>query len=289
MLYDGQCSIYDLAQTTFNPVCLREHFRCVSPIIAFSNQLSYDGKIKPLRDASEIKRRPHVIAYHVEDATSNQKVNDEEALTVASLLVAATEQPEYEDATFGVICMVGEEQAIRIDGLLQHFLPPAEYTSRRIQCGNAAQFQGDERDVIFLSMVDAPVESGPLPLRLDGPGKLFKKRFNVATSRARDQLWVVHSLIPEIDLKPSDIRSRLIHYASHQQTRQRVLAQAEQFDQSELAKRVMQMLLQAGYRVKSHWPVGANHIDLVVEGAGKRLAIECDGDRWYPEDRLDED
>ncbi|HEX6778372.1 MAG TPA: AAA domain-containing protein, partial [Ktedonobacterales bacterium] len=54
MLYDGQFSIYDLAQTTFKPVCLREHFRCVSPIIEFSNQLSYEGKIKPLRDASEV-------------------------------------------------------------------------------------------------------------------------------------------------------------------------------------------------------------------------------------------
>ncbi|HLW03302.1 MAG TPA: AAA domain-containing protein [Ktedonobacterales bacterium] len=286
MLYDGQCSIYDLAQTTFKPVCLREHFRCVSPIIAFSNQLSYDGKIKPLRDASEIKRRPHVLAYRVEHASSSEKVNDEEALTVASLLVAATEQPEYEGATFGVISMVGEEQAVRIETLLQRYLSPAEYTRRRIQCGNAAQFQGDERDVIFLSMVDAPSGVGPLPLRLDGPGKLFKKRFNVATSRARDQLWVVHSLDPDVDLKPNDIRRRLIQFASSQGNHQRVADQSEYSEQSELEQRVMQMLTQAGYRVKSRWPVGSNHIDLVVEGAGKRLAIECDGDRWYPEVHL---
>src|SRR5262249_15920161 len=130
----------DLAQTTFKPVCLREHFRCVSPIIAFSNQLSYDGKIKPLRDASQIMRRPHVLAHRVAQAIAHEKVNDEEARTVASLLVAATEQPEYDGATFGVISMVGEEQAERIDTLLQRYLSPAEYTRRRIQCGNAAQF-----------------------------------------------------------------------------------------------------------------------------------------------------
>ena len=60
-LYDGKFSVYELAQTTFEPVCLRERFRCVSPIIQFSNSLSYDGKIKPLRDASEVQRKPHTV------------------------------------------------------------------------------------------------------------------------------------------------------------------------------------------------------------------------------------
>jgi superfamily I DNA and/or RNA helicase len=245
MLYDGQCSIYDLAQTTFKPVCLREHFRCASPIIAFSTSLSYDGKIRPLRDASEIKRHPHVLAYRVEHAAVEDKVNNQEALTIASLLMAAIEQPEYNGATFGVISMVGEEQAIRVDSLLQHYLSPAEYTRRRIQCGNAAQFQGDERDVIFLSMVDTPTETGLLPLRLDGPGKLFKKRFNVATSRARDQLWVVYSLDPEADLKPNDIRRRLIQYALNPEMHPRLPGISEQANERELEKQVRQVLLQA--------------------------------------------
>jgi hypothetical protein len=35
--------------------------------------------------------------------------------------------------------------------------------------------------------------------------------------------------------------------------------------------------------------VGHYRIDLVVEGGGKRLAIECDGDRWHPPDKLGED
>jgi hypothetical protein len=35
--------------------------------------------------------------------------------------------------------------------------------------------------------------------------------------------------------------------------------------------------------------VGSFRIDLVVEGNGKRLAIECDGDRYHPLERLQED
>jgi len=45
---------------------------------------------------------------------------------------------------------------------------------------------------MFLSVVDTPEES-PLRLRSE---PMFKQRFNVAASRARDQMWVIHSLDP---------------------------------------------------------------------------------------------
>ena len=45
----------------------------------------------------------------------------------------------------------------------------------------------------------------------------------------------------------------------------------------------------AGYRVAPQWRVGAFRIDLVVEGESRRLAIECDGDRYQPLDKLPED
>ncbi len=44
-LYNAKTSIYDIAATTFQPLMLREHFRCVPEIIGFSNMLSYDYKI----------------------------------------------------------------------------------------------------------------------------------------------------------------------------------------------------------------------------------------------------
>lgn len=288
-LYDGLFSIYDLAQTTFEPVCLREHFRCVSPIIQFSNELSYNGKIRPLRDASEIKRKPHTVAYHVGPATSNGKVNETEAIAVASLLISAAEQPEYHDATFGVISMVGEEQAGRVDQLLQRFMSLPDYTKRRVQCGSAAEFQGDERDVVFLSMVDAPTGNGPLTLRNEGAGSMFKKRFNVAASRARDQMWVVHSLNTDYDLKPKDLRLQLIQHAQDPSALVQRLEQQERKAESEFERQVLRRLVQAGYRVTPQWSVGAYRIDIVVEGGGRRLAVECDGDRWHTRENLAED
>ena len=291
ILYDGQTSIYTLGETSFGrgTVMLREHFRCVRPIIEFSNQLCYDGKIRPLRDGSLVQTLPHTIAYRVEGGISARKVNEVEARVVASLLMAAAEQAEYDKATFGVISMVGEEQAALIDALLRRYMLPREYVSRAILCGNSAQFQGDERDVVFLSLVDAPSGKGPLPMRREGAYEMFQKRYNVAASRARNQMWVVHSVDPDADLQPDDLRRRLILHARNPFAFTTQLSALEAQTESDFERLVLGHLTRAGYRVTLQHEVGAYRIDIVVVGEGKRLAVECDGDRWHNADNLDQD
>ena len=291
-LYDGQISIYDLARQSFGgTTCLVEHFRCVPEIIQFSNLISYDYRIKPLRDASRVRLRPHTIAYRVSGSSRDGKINRQEAQALASLLAAAIEQPEYEknDAgqptSFGVVSLVGDEQAIEIDNLLRSHLSPDRYELHRLLCGNAAQFQGDERDVIFISLVDT-AQRGPLSLR---DQELFKQRFNVAASRARDQMWIVHSLSPNHDLKADDLRRQLIEHAQDPSRLMRALEEKEKRTQSTFEREVMKRLSAAGYRVAPQWRVGGFRIDLVVEGDGRRLAIECDGDRYHPLEKLAED
>lgn len=291
-LYDGQISIYDLARQSFGgTTCLVEHFRCVPEIIQFSNMISYDGRIKPLRDASRVHLRPHTISHRVSGSSRDGKINRQEALTVASLLTAAMEQPEYKknDAgqplSFGVVSLVGDEQAIEIDCLVRAHVSPDRYELHRVLCGNAAQFQGDERDVVFISLVDT-AERGSLSLR---DQELFKQRFNVAASRARDQMWIVHSLNPHNDLKADDLRRQLIEHAEDPARLMRALEEKEKRTQSNFEREVMKRLATAGYRVTPHWRIGTFRIDLVVEGDGKRLAIECDGDRHYSLEKLPED
>ena len=291
-LYDGQTSVYDLARQSFGEtVRLVEHFRCVREIIQFSNQLSYDGDIKTLRDASHVRLKPHVVAYPVTGSTRDGKVNRQEAKVVVALIAAALEQAEYQTnefgrpSSFGVVSLVGEEQALEIDRLLRTHLAPDAYERHRLLCGTSAQFQGDERDVVFLSVVDAPA-SGALHLR---DQQMFKQRYNVAASRARDQMWVVHSLDPQTDLQPGDLRRRLIEHARAPELLARTFDNQETNIQSTLERDVMKRLVQAGYHVIPRWKVGSMSIDLVVEGNGKRLAIECDGDRDLPLEKLRDD
>lgn len=291
-LYDGQQSIYDIAMQSFGGIiCLKEHFRCVPEIIEFSNHLSYDGTIKPLRDASNVKVRPHVVEHRVVAKAAADKKNRDEAEEIAALIAAAIEMPEYaeneegEPTSFGVISLVGDEQALEIERLLRAKLSPAAYSRHQILCGNPAQFQGAERDVVFLSMVDTPGD-GPLRMRQEPS---FQKRYNVAASRARNQMWVVHSLNPGIDLKSGDLRRRLIEHAQAPMALTARIARAAKHADSEFEKLVGARLIERGFHLTPQWQVGHYFIDLVVSDGQNRLAIECDGDKYHPVEKIAED
>ncbi|MEN8182144.1 MAG: AAA domain-containing protein, partial [Myxococcota bacterium] len=287
-LYDGKTSVYDLARQSFGgTIRLLEHFRCVPDIIQFSNQLCYEGEIRALREAASSRVTPHLVAHHVKTGVESNGINKDEALEIVSLVCAICKLEEYEDATIGVISMVGTDQALYIDSVLRKRLSVSEYKKRQILCGNASQFQGDERDVIFLSIVNSPAD-GPLRLR---QREESRKSFNVAASRARDQLWVVHSLNPRRDLKPGDLRLQLIaHAANPAASRPKRRDPGRKRFRSELEKEVFTGLERAGHRLSLRHPVGEYVIDLMVEGeGGRRVAIVCDGDRVQPEEAVAEE
>jgi hypothetical protein len=128
-------------------------------------------------------------------------------------------------------------------------------------------------------------------LRTTGEGafELIKKRYNVAASRARDQLWVVHSFDPDHHLKPER------HPAAAVATRPGPagLPAGQRAGSRQCRVAVREGCAEApderGFSGQVAVAVGYYRIDLVVEGAGQRLAIECDGDRYHPMEKLAED
>ena len=283
-LYDAKTSIYDIAKTTFQPLMLREHFRCVPEIIGFSNMLSYDYKIKPLRDASNSTLLPAVVNYRVADGKRlNNKTNPNEAQAIVALMKACIEQPEYDGKTFGVISLLGDEQVRCVQQLIEETIDHTDIVERDILCGNASNFQGDERDVIFLSVVDSVTTDHPAPIHLQnfGPDDSYRKRYNVAASRAKDQLWVVDSLDAATDLKPGDIRKTLIDYSLNPNAVELRHTEIEKKADSPFEIGVAQALVNRGYKLIQQWKVGAYRLDMVVVCGKKTVAIECDGERYH--------
>ena len=108
-------SLYDLASTVFaaNKVMLREHFRCVPPVIAYSNRTFYDNFIQPLRVPKASERiDPPLVDVLVEGGARN--VNDEnrcEAEAIADEIEALLKDRQMAGRTIGVVSLLGPDQA----------------------------------------------------------------------------------------------------------------------------------------------------------------------------------
>lgn len=284
-LYDMKTSLYDIMKTTFPTLMLKEHFRCVPNIIAYNNRLSYEYKIKPLRDDSCVQVKPATISYRVKDGVRhNNKTNKKEAEAIVALMLACMEFKEYENMTFGVISLLGNEQATKINTLAVEKINPLDFKNRKILCGNASHFQGDERDVIFISLVDSNEEDTPLRLTSEGGEKSTKQRYNVAVSRAKNQLCVVHSLDSSVDLKPGDMRRDLIEFVKNPESAKQQLKEIESKADSPFERDVAKELKRMGYNIIQQWKVGSYSIDMVAVFGSNKIAIECDGERYHSGD-----
>lgn len=285
-LLDIKSSLYDMAKMRFpGVIMLREHFRCLPEIIEFSNQLSYNGAILPLREQPADPGWKSVIDAHVEDGYREKgtDTNEAEASFVVERIASLCADPAYDRKTFGVISLLGDAQAGLIESRLVARLGEKEMERRQIRCGNAYHFQGDERDVMFLSLVVAAGEGrriGAMTKEAD------RQRVNVAASRARDQMWCVRSVALE-ELHPDDVRGLLIRHC-HNPALVASAAEEAHFD-SEFERSVFQRIVARGYRVKTQYRVGRYRIDQVIEGTGGRLALELDGDAYHGPDRFEAD
>ena len=289
-LYGLNSSLYSVAATTYRPLMLKEHFRCVPEIIGYSNKTSYDLKIKPLRESGSSDLKPAVINYKVPGMRDEKrKINELEAKTVVSLIKACMEMKEYADSSFGVISLLGDEQSDLIQKMIVEKIDVTDIEKHDILCGNSSHFQGDERDVIFLTMVDS--NSGEVPLRVmtDGTESARKKRYNVAASRAKNQMWVVNSLDVDNDLKTGDIRKEFLEYVSS--PKEMILTEEmEKNSESVFEEKIAKYLISEGYHIEQQWEAGLYKIDMVALFQDKKVAIECDGEKWHStEERIRED
>ena len=298
--YPGQvepgASMYDLARVMFPDkfVMLKEHFRCVEPIIRFSMQF-YDEPLVPLRVPKGHERlAPPLIDILVEDGErrGKSKVNPREAEVIVDEIERIVADPalaligsdERRPRSIGVISLIGSDQAAFIRKKLMDRIGEAAMVHHRIMCGDSATFQGDERDIVFLSMIaDRKRKQAQTALQ-------YEQRFNVALSRARDRMILVRS-VTESDLNPNDLKAKVIrHFAEPMPSRGQTSAEMIDLCQSGFERDLFSKLVEKGYRVIPQVGSEGFSIDMVVEGdAGRRLAIECDGDRYHGPEKWADD
>jgi very-short-patch-repair endonuclease len=285
-LFDaGNNSLYDVAFQKFpDVVMLTEHFRSLPPIIQFSNTHFYDGRIVPLRDQPPAPGWRSLGAIKVMDGYRVGDINEPEADAVVDLIEQLCADPSYDGMEFGVVSLLGSSQSKLIWDKLYETVGPEVLAQRRLRCGEPANFQGDERDVMIISTVVATDPNNPAGRIGAMTGRPAERRINVGASRARDQMWIVHSVDAE-RFPTGDLRAELIRHCQNPARITNEVDHLEAACESDFERRVVGRILARGYRaVKVQYQVGRYRIDIVVEGPDSRLAVECDGDRWHGDD-----
>lgn len=272
-------SIYDLARVVFagNSVMLKEHFRCVPAIIEFSNREFYENDIKPLRVPKANERLdPPLVDVFVKGGYRKGDVNEPEAKAVVDEIVAILADDQFAGRSIGVVTLLGTAQAALIHEMVSERISPIDIVARKISVGPPPVFQGRERDIMLVSMVLGPGDRAAAN-RAD-----LHQRFNVALSRARDRMYLFRS-VAETEFREDSLNGRLMRH--FQQPFRRDVHKALTLRdrcESGFELEIFDELTGKGYRVQPQVASGGYRIDFVVEGSeGRRLALECDGDRFH--------
>lgn len=304
--FDIESSLFDHGKLRYGTrrITLREHFRCMPEIIRFSNDLCYsDTPLIPLRQYGPNRLPPleHVfLSGGYREGSNNRTINRPEADAIVERIAEMCDDNRYDDKTIGVVVLQGEAQAALIENQLLERLGAEEMERRRLVCGNPYSFQGDERDIMFLSLVAASNERiGPLTKAAD------ERRFNVAASRARDMMILFHSVTCD-DLSASCLRRQLLDFFENTKPQQIAGIERDELERraTQDNRRVVKPpapfeswfeidvaleVLRRDFTVLAQHEVAGKRIDLVVEGGQARLAVECDGDNWHGADRYEDD
>jgi very-short-patch-repair endonuclease len=205
------------------------------------------------------------------------QVNVPEAEALVARAAAIVADPAYLGKSIGVVSLLsGSGQAAYLLHRLREELGIDELERRCLRVGDAYTFQGDERDVVLISMVVASAdgEIGAFTKRD------FHRRVNVAASRARDQLWLFHS-VRAADLPADDARALLLGYCAGLSAEPGPAGPGPGCE-TDFERAVLRRLAERGLAPAVQFPIGDYRIDFVLDAPdGRRLAIECDGDGYH--------
>jgi superfamily I DNA and/or RNA helicase/very-short-patch-repair endonuclease len=154
---------------------------------------------------------------------------------------------------------------------------------------NLENAQGDERDHIIISVGYGPLESGGVPNRF-GPinREGGERRLNVAITRARNRLTVVHSLLAShvtADTQGPRLLRRFLEYVEDPDRLgfETTVEPGEEPD-TPFEDAVRRALEKRGHRVASQVGVSGYRIDLGIlseDGSRFDLGVECDGATYH--------
>ncbi|MCC9137288.1 AAA domain-containing protein [Pontibacter silvestris] len=184
------CSIY-LPQTM-----LTQHYRSRYPeLIDFSNKHFYRNRLELIPDRLEVNAGVPAIEFVKVQGVWQHNTNIPEAEAVVKLVLNMLEVGQKET---GVITFNYNQQALVQDLLEDMARQNGVSIPASVLVKNIENIQGDEKELIILSVGYAPDEQGKMAMQFGSLNQSGgENRLNVAITRARQKVIVVSSVLPE--------------------------------------------------------------------------------------------
>jgi len=280
---------------------LRWHYRSKhESLVAVSNAEFYGGRLKVIPAPSEPTPELGVQFRHVPEGVFLDGANRAEAQAVAAaVLEHARTQPERSlgVAAFSVQqrdAIAEEIEALRLAAPdVEPFF--AAHADEPFFVKNLETVQGDERDVIFISVGYAPGPDGALAMRF-GPvsAQGGERRLNVLITRAKRRCVVFSAITDtDIDLSRTDRSAgevALQDYLRFARTGALAVPAGAGIEEggkpspTAFEQTVRAALEKEGFRVRPQYGLAGFFIDLAVEHPDRpgryALGIECDGTNY---------
>ena len=299
---DGDATAYESLLDMMIPFVkgfhLNWHYRSRDEsLISFSNHHIYDDRLVTFPGPGGTAAMSHVFVDYIPNSDGQEDSSGGEVQKVVELVLHhARTQP---GRTLGVITM-GIKHANRIQALLDREIARyptlAEFfdTGRpeRFFVKNLERVQGDERDVIILSVGYGKDRAGNLPLRF-GPilSAGGRRRLNVAATRAKEQVIVVSSFvysdINSTQVRPGTGLEFLKNYLQYASSGGALLSHGELTNEpmNDFEADVYDALCAKGIEIVPQVGCSKFRIDLAASHPTRPgkfvLAIECDGATYH--------
>ncbi len=270
-------SVLDLAAEQVDPMQvaqLNEHFRSEFPIIAFSNEQFYKNEL------SVLTKRPISIAHHVQfirkSGTYLRGKNQAEIDAITDEINAIIQRegnlPPGLKSSIGILSPFRKQVDALFDAVAANFSINT-IKNHRITVGTAFTFQGNERDVMLLSLaLDDSAASGSYTY-------LNRKDvFNVSVTRAKTTQLIYHSFTPG-SLNAKSLLARFFNFYKRDLTDDLGRPTKDSF-----CLEVGDFLKQKGHTVWTDFEVSGVRIDLLTQCDDRFIGIDLIG---FPGEMVD--
>lgn len=279
-------------QCKWNEILLNNHYRSVSRyLMQFSNEYIYGNKLNVVSKNIRDYRRDHFVSI-TKNGYFNDGINVEEADEVVRQVGINLDK-------YGKIIVIAfnyKQSDLILDKLLDHRLVNkirSKMDAQKLIITNLENVQGDEADLVIISVTYAPHGPGERLYRNFGPISKSggSNRINVIASRAKEKMIVVKSITAtdwssNPNTADENVFYRFIVYCDQIEKREKTNPSSLDFTspmEKEIYDAIFNLTQGENLNVLYKYQIGSESIDFAIKDENNiiKLGIKIDDYRHY--------